>query len=103
DVLVLDAGDGIEVAAIYPGSTIVARRPEGMLHVRADAIVVATGAAEIQPVCPGSDLAGLLTARAAEHLHAIGVDLGRAVAIGTPPEGVPCERVFGELVRFVGD
>jgi glycine cleavage system aminomethyltransferase T len=103
DVLVLDAGDGIEVAAIYPGSTIVARRPEGMLHVRADEIVVATGAAEIQPVCPGSDLAGLLTARAAERLHAVGVDLGRAVALGTPPEGVPCERVFGDLVRFVGD
>ena len=55
-------------------------------------IVVATGAAEIQPVCPGNDLAGLVTARAAERLHAAGVDLGRAVAVGTPPDGVPCDR-----------
>ncbi len=102
-VLVLDAHDGVEVAAIYPGASIVARQADGMLHVRADEIVVATGAAEIQPVCPGSELAGLLTARAAEHLHAIGIDLGRAVAVGAPPAGVPCERVFGELVRFLGD
>ena len=35
DVLVLDAGDGIEVVAIYPGSSIVARTPHGMLHLRA--------------------------------------------------------------------
>ena len=41
-------------------------------------IVVATGAAEIQPVCPGNELAGLVTARAAERLHAAGVDLGRS-------------------------
>ena len=37
-----------------------------MLHVHADEVVVATGAAELQPVCPGNDLAGLVTARAAE-------------------------------------
>ena len=33
-----------------------------MLHLEADEIVVATGTAEIQPVCPGSDLAGIVTA-----------------------------------------
>ncbi len=59
-----------EVVAIYPGPTVVARTPAGMLHVEADEIVVATGAAEIQPVCPGNDLAGILTSRAAERLHA---------------------------------
>ena len=36
-----------------------------MLHVEAHEIVVATGAAEIHPVCPGNRLAGLVTARAA--------------------------------------
>ena len=58
-----------------PGPTVVARTPRGMLHVEAEEIVVATGAAEIQPVCPGNDLTGILTARAAERLRAAGVDL----------------------------
>ena len=103
DVLRMDAADGIEVVAIYPGPTIVARTPAGMLHVHAHEIVVATGAADVHPVCAGNDLAGLVTARAAEQLHAAGVSLGRAVAVGTPPDGVPCERVDGTLVRFEGD
>ncbi len=79
DVLLLDAEDGREVVAIYPGPTVVARTPDGMLHVDAAEIIVATGAAEIQPVCPGNDLAGIVTARAAERLHAAGLDLGQAV------------------------
>ncbi|MBA2372661.1 MAG: (2Fe-2S)-binding protein [Chloroflexi bacterium] len=102
-VLVLDAAAGDEVVATYPGQTVVARTSTGMLHVHADEIVVATGTAEIQPVCPGNDLAGLLTVRAAERLHGAGVDLGHAVAIGTPPKGVPAERIEGRLVRFEGD
>ena len=61
DVLLLDAEDGREVVAIYPGPTVVVRTPDGMLHIDAGEIVVATGAAEIQPVCPGNDLAGILT------------------------------------------
>ena len=73
-----------------------------MLHVHAHEVVVATGAAELQPVCPGNDLAGLVTARAAEALHAAGVELGRVVAIGTPPDGVPCDAIAGRLVRFEG-
>ncbi len=89
--LVLDAADGTEVVAIYPGPSIVAREPSGMLHARAEQIVVATGSAEIQPVCPGSDLAGIVTARAAERLIAADVDLGRIVRVGR------------ELVRFEGD
>ena len=87
---VLDAAEGIEVMAIYPGPSIVAREPGGMLHVTADEVLVATGAAELQPVCPGSDLAGIVTAGAAERLTAAAVDLGRAVRVGP------------ELVRFEG-
>ena len=55
-MLVLDAGAGDEVVAIYAGPMVVVRTPTGMLHVHAEAIVVATGAAEIHPVCPGSGL-----------------------------------------------
>jgi glycine cleavage system aminomethyltransferase T len=101
--LLLDAASGDEVVAIYAGPTIVARTPGGMLHVHPGEIIVATGAAELQPVCPGNELAGLLTARAADRLHAAGVDLGNAVAIGTPPDGVPCTPIPGRLVRFRGD
>ncbi len=102
EVLVLDAQDDAEVVAIYAGPAVIVRTPAGMLHVHAHEIVVATGAAELQPVCPGNRLRGLLTARAAERLHAAGVDLGVAVAVGTPPAGVPCTPLAGRLVRFEG-
>lgn len=103
EAIVLDAGEGAEVVAIYAGPTVIARIPEGMLHVRAREVVVATGAAEIQPACVGNQLAGLVTARAAARLHAAGVDLGVTVAIGPPPDGLPCTPLAGELVRFEGD
>ncbi|HEV7810020.1 MAG TPA: 2Fe-2S iron-sulfur cluster-binding protein, partial [Candidatus Limnocylindrales bacterium] len=72
EVVVLDAGAGSEAVAIYPGPAVVARDRAGMVHVHAEEIVVATGAAEIQPACPGSRLAGIVTARAAERLVAAG-------------------------------
>jgi glycine cleavage system T protein len=102
-VTVLDAGQGQEVVAIYAGPTVIARTPDGMLHLRAREVVVATGAAEIQPVCPGSGLVGVLTARAARQLHEAGVDLGVAVAIGPSPDGVPCTPLPGQLVRIEGE
>ncbi|TMB54782.1 MAG: hypothetical protein E6J47_07690, partial [Chloroflexi bacterium] len=102
-VTVLDAGSGEEVVAVYAGPTLIVRISDGMLHLRAKEVVVASGAAELHPVCPGSELEGLLTARAAQRLYAAGVDLGAAVAIGPPPEGVPCTALSGELVRFDGD
>jgi len=99
----LDGNQGTEVVAIYAGPTLIARTADAMVHIRAREVVVATGAAEIQPVCPGSDLAGLLTARAAQRLQAAGVDLGEAVAIGPAPKEVPCTALAGELVRFEGE
>ncbi len=102
-VRVLDAGSGEEVVAIYAGPMLVVRTPQGMLHVHPREIVVATGAAEIHPVCPGNRLAGIVTARAAEWLHDAGVDLGRVVAVGSPPPGTWATQVSGRLVRFEGD
>jgi len=102
-VMILDAADGTEVVAVYAGPTVIARTLAGMLHLRAREVVVATGAAEIQPVCAGNRLAGLVTARAAEQLNAAGVDLGVAVAVGTPPSSVPCTPLPGELVRIDGE
>lgn len=100
-VITLDAADGQEVIGIYPGPLVAARTEDGMLHVHPhEEIVVATGAAEIHPVAPGNHLAGLVTARAATRLAAAGVNLGRVVAVGVPPEGLAAEQAEGELVRF---
>ena len=101
-VALLDAAVGDEVVAVYAGPTVVARTATGMVQVHAAEIVVATGAAELHPVCPGNGLAGLVTARAAELLHAAGVDLGETVAVGTPPDGVPATSLQGRVVRFEG-
>jgi glycine cleavage system aminomethyltransferase T len=102
-VLVLDARNGDEVVAIYAGPLIVVRTPTGMLHVHAAEVVVATGAAEIHPVCPGSGLRGLVTTGAAERLHAAGVQLDGAVAVGAVPDSVRASAIGGRLQRFEGD
>ena len=103
-VIVLEASQGQEAIGIYSGPLVVARTDEGMLHVHAhDEVVVATGAAEIQPVVPGSELIGLLTRRAAEELAQAGLNLGQVVAVGTPPDGIDCEQAMGELIRFEGE
>ena len=102
-VLVLDAAEGDEVVGVYPGPMLVVRTPTLMLHVHAAEIVVATGAAELHPVVPGTQLEGVITARAAQRLHTAGVALGAAVAVGTPPPGVPCIPVAGQLIRLEGD
>lgn len=104
-VIALDSGNGEDAIGVYAGPLVVARVVRDghvemwQIHVR-DEIVVATGAAELQPVVPGSELAGLLTTRAAEQLAATGVDLGTIVAIGTPPAGLATEQLTGTLVRF---
>jgi glycine cleavage system aminomethyltransferase T len=102
-VLVLDAEEGDEVVGIYPGPLIVVRTPTLMLHVYPAEIIVATGAAEIHPVVPGNDLEGVVTSRAAQRMHKAGIELGAAVAVGTPPPGVPCIPVAGQLIRIEGD
>ncbi len=102
-VLVLDAEAGDEIVGLFPGPTLVGRTRSGMVHVRAGRVIVATGSAEVQPVCPGNELHGLLTSRAAERVHAAGIGLGTAVAIGAAPAGVPCQVLAGRLVRFEGD
>jgi sarcosine oxidase subunit alpha len=71
--------------------------------VHCEEVVVATGAAELQPVVEGSGLRGVMTPRAASGLAAGGVDLGRVVAIGSAPDGVDCQLVEGSLARIEGE
>ena len=93
-VVGLDAHAGQDVIGIYPAALVVARTPDGMLNVHArEEIVVATGAAELQPVAPGNTLAGIYTARAARQLELAGVNLGRSYVV----------KNASNLVRFEGD
>lgn len=102
-VTVFDDRNGEHVAGIYEGPELLVRTPEGMLRCEADEVVIATGSMEIHPVCPGSGLSGVYTARATHRLLAAGVDLGTVVAVGTPPPGFAGPVLDGELVRFEGE
>ena len=102
-VVILDSREGRPAIGVYPGPEVVARTPAGMVRIFCDEVVVATGSVEIQPVCPGNRLAGILTKRAAERLAAAGVRMGRVVAVGSPPAGVDHELAAGRLVRFIGE
>lgn len=101
DVVTLDSRDGQSAIGIYPGPLVVARTDAGTwnLYPRVE-IIVATGAAETQPVVPGNDLIGLMTSRAATSMAKAGVALGRVVAVGTPPSDIACTIASGTLVRF---
>ena len=112
DVVTVDARNGQQVTGVYPGPLVVASDRGGrVLHVHPRReIVVATGAAEIQPIVPGSDLEGLVTGRAAAEFA--GIDLGRVVAVGELPAETPAYAVAAhlpigeggwELVRFEGN
>jgi glycine cleavage system aminomethyltransferase T len=81
DVTVLDSLLGDDVVAVYPGPLVIIRRADHMLHVDAHDVVLATGAAEIHPVCPGNLLRGIFTAGAAERASAKGVDLGTVAIV----------------------
>ena len=91
--LILDAAEGIGGRRDLPRArrSWRARRP-GCSIVRADEIVVATGSAEIQPVCPGTDLAGIVTAARR-----------RAAGDGRRRPRRGSSGSADELVRFEGD
>ncbi len=101
EVVTLDAGEGQQVTGVYPGPLVVASDDAGrVLHVHPrHEIVVAAGAAEVQPVVPGSDLEGLLTVGAACGLAAAGLDFGRAVSLGEVRPDLPA-AVRGRHVRL---
>jgi sarcosine oxidase subunit alpha len=91
DVLVLEANEGNEVVAVFDGPTVIVRTADGIDHLHAHHITLATGAAEVQPVCPGNLLSGIYTPRAAARLQAAGIDLGNVVTVGH------------ELAKLLGD
>ena len=100
--LVLDAGTGADVIGIYAGPLVVAATAAGLIHAHSREVVVATGAAEIQPVVDGGDKIGIYTAKAATALADAGVDLGVVVAVGEPPAGLVTTALAGPVLRVVG-
>ena len=93
DVLLLDAEDGHEVVAVYPGPTVVARDAGRACSTSTPA------RSSSRPARPRSNRSARATTWPAssrpaprERLHAAGRGSGPAVAVGTPPVGVPCER-----------
>ncbi len=81
DVLVLDGALGHDVVGVYPGPVVVVRTHDHVLHVEAHEVVIATGAAEVHPVCPGNMLRGIVLAGAADLLRSRGVDLGATITV----------------------
>ena len=105
DVTVFDADSGSEVIAMFAGPMLVVRHrgatvTDAMIEqVHAHHVVLATGAAEVQPVCKGDRLAGLFTPRAAERAGAAGVHLGRVAHVGPElREIVGNDRVEGVVL-----
>ena len=102
-VVVLDAAAATRSSPSIGGPTVIVRRagtqPIELCTSTPTRSSLATGAAELHPVCPGNHLSGLFTARAAATAHAAGVELPDAIAVGPTlqavPDGLPCRRCPG--------
>ncbi len=106
DVLVMEATEGLEVLGVYAGPLVVARTPTGQAHVHAHEVVVATGASELHPTCPGNRLKGLFTTKAASALVNSGHDLGQVAVVGRHAGQANLDGAVvapGDLLRFEGD
>jgi glycine cleavage system aminomethyltransferase T len=84
--------------SISEGLLVVVRGRGETVHVHCDEVVVATGAGELQPACPGMELEGIFTRRAAER-HPPN---GRVVTVTAPDWPVRFEgstRVEAVVIR----
>lgn len=91
-----------DIAGIYPGPRIVFHRDDEVVTLDPATVTVATGRMDLHPVCPGSQLRGIVTRTAAERLIESEVHLGTLISIGEPPSGSEATQVSGSLVRFDG-
>ena len=87
-VTMLDSRLGHEVVGVYGGPSVIVRSHEGMTHLHAHHVVIATGAAELHPVCEGNLLKGAVTKKAAELLLAAGVELPQMVTVTQTPQRI---------------
>jgi glycine cleavage system aminomethyltransferase T len=107
---VFDANLGSEVVSISAGPLVVVRTPNGIEQVHADHVIVATGSAELHPVCDGNLLRGIFTVGGATAAAAAGVALGRVVTVGQVESSAlsaiasvtGSQRADGSLIRIEG-
>ena len=93
DTWLLESGPSIQsdvraehhVLGFYDDQELLVTTPGGLLRLRADAVVLATGGYELPPPCPGNDVPGVMGRRAAELALQWGVLPGRRVAVALPP------------------
>jgi glycine cleavage system aminomethyltransferase T len=98
-VTVYDHHNGDDVVGVYPGPMLVVRTQTGMVHAHAHEVVLATGHAELMPVCAGNTAHGIFTSRAAANLDAAGISLGQTVRVMANP--IRIEASDGRLVVTV--
>ena len=93
DTWILEAGPSLHadvraahnVVGFYDDQELLVTTPKGLLRLRADAVVLATGGYELPPPCAGNDVPGVMGRRAADLALAWGVLPGRRVAVALPP------------------
>jgi glycine cleavage system aminomethyltransferase T len=103
EVVLLDSREADDVVGVYPGPQVIVRvggPTPSMLHLHAHEVVIATGAAELHPVCEGNMLRGIVTADAATQLRERGVDLGVTVTVDLD-ELASFEGVDGRVAAVV--
>ncbi|HSJ28195.1 MAG TPA: glycine cleavage T C-terminal barrel domain-containing protein [Acidimicrobiia bacterium] len=101
-VVVLEARDGSEALAVYPGPVVLARVAGEIVRYHCREVVVATGSTDVHPVLPDPLPAGVLTPTAAREFAIAGVDLGRIAWVGEPPPDVDCITVEQPVLRIEG-
>jgi sarcosine oxidase, subunit alpha len=92
-----DVHDATAVLGLYDDTELIAARADSLLRIRLRALVLATGAYELPPACPGNDLPGVLSLRAGESAMRLGIVPGRrvVVAVESGSDGATHERAQG--------
>ena len=81
------------VIGFYDDRELVVITPQGLLRVQADIIVLATGANPQPPECPGNDVPGVISYKAALRALTLGILPGRRIALAAPAENAEIDHV----------
>jgi len=80
------------VVGYYDDKTLLAVENSRQVRIHARAIVLASGALELRPHCPGNDLPGVFARRAVERMLQLGVRPGERAVIAVDPDADPDTR-----------
>ncbi len=80
---------GAAVLGLYDDRELLVAARRQLYRITATTLVLATGAHELPPACPGNDLPGVIALRAAEEALELGVLPGRQLVVALEPEADP--------------